>query len=161
MSESTKTGVYGTLPEFKFLQPDERDAYLVVANDLLQGVMVLSNETHMPPRSCAMLAAHALECALKAYLWQVGRNVEIQNPKTRHDLIALWNLAHAEGLAISESPPVWCAVLSVGHGPNFYFRYQVGEGRNLVHGGQTPELVSMFAELGEIVKLVERSTSWQ
>ncbi len=127
---------------------------MIVARDLLQGVEALSNLPNVSPRGCALIAAHALECALKAFLWHKGKK-KIWGRKVQHDLVALWNMAYKEGLSIPQVVPDWCAILSSGHGPNFYFRYQKGEGKTVVHGGQTPALIPMAVELKKLIKMVE------
>ncbi len=58
-------------------------------------------------------------------------------------------------LNIEQDPPDWVMILSSGHGPNFYFRYQEGEEKSVVHGGQTPALISMAVELKKLIKMVE------
>ncbi|MCX5827944.1 MAG: hypothetical protein NTV58_08080 [Deltaproteobacteria bacterium] len=129
---------------------------MVVARDLLQGVEALSTLQNISPRGCALIAAHALECTLKAFLWHKGKKSEIREPKVQHDLVALWNMAYEEKtLSIPKMPPAWCKILSSGHGPNFYFRYQEGERKTVVHGGQTPALIPMAVELKKLVELVE------
>ena len=83
--------------------------------------------------------------------------------KVRHDIAELWNLAYKEKiLSIPEVPPDWVKILGWGHGPNFYFRYQEGEkdqkgNRTIVHGGQTPALIPMAAELGELIRKVQHA----
>jgi hypothetical protein len=134
-------------------QLTEEDGYMIVARDLLQGVEALSTlPPNVHPRSCAMLAAHALECVLKAFLWHRGKE-EIRG----HNLVDLWKKAHRGGLSIPKDPPDWVTILSSGHGPNYYFRYQEGEGGTIVHGGQWPELISMRDELKNLIKTVELS----
>jgi hypothetical protein len=141
--------------EFFMCQPTEGEGYMVVARDLLQGVEALSSVQNISPRSCAFIAAQALECVLKAFLWHKGEKAEIREPKVRHDLIALWDLAYKKKiLSIQEVPPDWCKILSVGHGPNFYLRYQEGEGKTVVHGGQTPALIPMAIELKKLIEMV-------
>ena len=103
-----------------------------------------------------MIAAHALECALKAFLWHKGKKTEIRNPKVQHDLVTLWSMAYKEkALSIPKVPPDWVKILSSGHGPNFYFRYQKGKGKTVLHGGQTPALIPMAVELKKLIKIVE------
>jgi hypothetical protein len=137
-------------------QPTEEDAYMIVARDLLQGVDALSTLPNVSPRGCALIAAHALECALKAFLWHMGKKRGIREYDVQHDLVALWNMAYKEkGLSIQRVPPDWVAILSSGHGPNFYFRYQEGEGKIVVHGGQTPALIPMVVELKKLIEMVE------
>jgi len=149
------------LPLVRLAKPTQGDGYMIVARDLLQGVEALSVLPNVSPRCCALLAAHALECALKAFLWHKGKKTEIRTRDVQHDLIALWNMAYEEGLNIPEIPPDWVATLSEGHGPNFYFRYQegakVGKKATIVHGGSTPALIPMAAELKKLFKLVERA----
>ena len=143
-----------TLASLEILQPDDGDGYLVVARDLLQGVKALSTCESIPPRACALIAAHTLECVLKAYLWHKEKIRELKDAK--HNILVLWNLAYGEKtLGISETPPDWVRILSEGHGPNFYFRYQEGPSRIIAHGGQTPALVPMAAELSGLLKQVE------
>jgi hypothetical protein len=57
-------------------------------------------------------------------------------------------------LNIEEDPPDWCKILSSGHGPNFYFRYQEGKGKTVVHGGQTPALIPMAFALKNLIEMV-------
>ena len=97
-----------------------------------------------------------MECALKAFLWHKGKKEDIRKAKVQHNLIALWDMSYNEKtLNIPKSPPDWVKILSVGHGPNFYFRYQEGEGKTVVNGGQTPELIPMVIALKELVEEVE------
>jgi hypothetical protein len=124
------------LPALRVGQPTEGDGYMIVARDLLQGVEALSTLPNVSSRGCALIAGHALECALKALLWHKGKKKEIRAPDVQHDLVALWNMAYKEGLSIPQVVPDWCTILSSGHGPNFYFRYQKGQGKTVVHGGQ-------------------------
>lgn len=143
-----------TLPSLKILQPDDGDGYMVVARDLLQGVKALSTCESISPRACALIAAHTLECVLKAYLWHKQKISQLKDAK--HNILVLWNLAYVEKtLGISKNPPDWVRILSEGHGPNFYFRYQKGQNQKIAHCGQTPELVPMAAELSGLFKKVE------
>jgi hypothetical protein len=67
-------------------QLTEGNGYMIVARDLLQGVEALSTfPPNVHPRSCAILAAHALECTLKAFLWHKGKN----RLGGEHDLLKL------------------------------------------------------------------------
>ena len=143
------------LPALRMGQPTEGDGYMIVARDLLQGVEALSTLPNVSSRSCALIAAHALECALKAFLWHKGKKKEIRARDVQHDLVALWNMAYKQkGLSIPQVPPDWVAILSSGHGPNFYFRYQKGGGNTVVHGGQTPALIPMAVALKNLIEMV-------
>lgn len=135
-------------------QPTEGDGYMTVARDLLQGVEALSTLPHIPKRSCALIAAHALECTLKAFLWHKGRKKEINDPCVRHNLVLLWKMAYKEGLSIPEGPPDWCTILSLGHNREYYFRYQMGQGKTIVNGGDTPALRPMADELKKLIEIV-------
>ena len=160
MSESEQSSGSNILLSFETRHPDEKDGYIVVARDLSKGALALSTETNIPLRGFAMLAAQTLECTLKAYLWHVGCEKEINNHKIRHDLTALWKLAQEKGLAVSKSPPTWCVILGDGHGLGYYFRYQQGKVQGtVVNGGQMPEPGLTCKELCEVLKLVENSIS--
>ncbi len=146
--------INAVLPALRMGQPTEGDGYMIVARDLLQGFEALSTLPNVSSRSCALIAAHALECALKAFLWHKGKKEEIRARDVQHDLVALWNMAYKEGLSIPQVPPDWCTILSSGHGPNFYFRYQKGQGKTVVHGGQTPALIPMADALKNLIEMV-------
>lgn len=136
---------------------------MIVARDLLQGVEALSTLRSISPRACALIAAHALECALKAFLWHRGKKTEIRDRKVQHDIATLWDMAYKEKtLGIPETPPDWVEILGWGHRPNFYFRYQEGEkdkggNKTIVHGGQTPALIPMAVELSKLVEMVQHT----
>lgn len=141
------------LPALRMVQPTQADGYMIVARDLLQGVEALSTLLNVSSRSCALIAAHALECALKVFLWHKGKK-KIWARDVQHNLVALWNMAYKEGLSIPQVPPDWVTILSSGHGPNFYFRYQEGERKTVVHGGQTPALIPMSVALKNLIEMV-------
>lgn len=154
------SSICGILPILKWVQPDEGEGYLVVARDLFKGVEALSTAIHIPPRACALIASHALECTLKAYLLHKGKRSELKKREIRHNIQALWNLVYREQtLGIPEQPPDWVQILGDGHGPNFYFRYQEGENKTIVNGGQTPALVPMTDGLRKLLEQVELSTN--
>ena len=143
-----------TVPALRGVQPTEGEGYMIVARDLLKVVEALSIlPPNVPPRGCAMLAAHALECALKAFLWHKGKEREIRKHDVQHDLVALWNMAYEEGLGIPQVLPDWVTILSSGHKP-YYFRYQKGQGGTIVHGGSTPALISMRDALKNLIEMV-------
>jgi hypothetical protein len=150
---SHSTGKF-TVPALRMVQPTEGKGYMIVARDLLQAVEALSIlPPNVSPRGCALIAAHALECVLKAFLWHKGKK-RIWTRKDQHNLVVLWNIAYKEGLSIPQVPPDWITILSSGHGPNFYFRYQKGEGGTIVHGGSTPELIPMRDALKNLIEMV-------
>jgi len=143
-----------TLPALRIGQPTEGDGYMIVARDLLQGVEALSTLPNVSSRNCALIAAHTLECELKAFLWHKEKKKSWARDD-QHDLVALWNMAYKEGLSIPQVPPDWVTILSSGHGPNFYFRYQEGERKTVVHGGQTPALIPMSVALKNLIEMVK------
>jgi hypothetical protein len=149
------------LPAKRMGQPTQGDGYMAVARELLPGVKALSTLPNVPSRAAALIAAHALECALKAFLWHKGKDSEILAGKVKHDLLKLWDMAFKEGLGISQAPPDWCRILSLGHGPSFYFRYQEGarngKQKTIVHGGSTPALEPMAVALRKLIETVERT----
>lgn len=153
------TGIINvSAPSPEIAKVDEGEGYLVVARELFKGVEALSTIQGIPPRSCALIAAHALECALKAYLWNRVKRSELKSREVRHNIEALWNLAYFEKtLGIPEQLPNWVRILCDGHGPNFYFRYQEGKNKTIVNGGQTPALEPMAIELHELLKQVEQA----
>jgi len=155
MVQEVNSSINATLPSFSMAQPTQGEGYMIVASDLLQGVEALSSLQNISPRGCALIAAHALECALKAFLWHRGKETEIRGKKVQHDIVILWNMAYKEKtLDIPEVPLAWVKILGSGHRPNFYFRYQEGEKHTVVHGGQTPALIPMAAELRKLVEMV-------
>ena len=149
------------LPSVKIKELTDGDGYLIVARDLLQGVHALSTILGIPSRACELIASHALECALKAFLWHRGKKEEIRKPKVQHDLIALWDMVFKEKVFnIPETPPNWVQILSRVHGRNYYFRYQTGEKYQtckpvIVHMAQTLALIPMAEELSKIIEMVE------
>lgn len=160
MSDSIRANI--TLPSIQMGNPSVIDAHMIVARDLLQSIVALSIVDNISSRGCALIAAHTLECTLKAFLCYKGKNKEIRDSGVRHNLIALWDMVHNESpLIIPKSQPDWVRILSVGHGPNFYFRYQEGEEKNIVHGGQTPALIPMASELKLLFEKVEASIKCQ
>ena len=137
------------------LQPTEVDGYMIVANQLSLAVEALSKFETLPTRGCALLAAQALECVLKALICHGGKSF----PKNeQHNLLALWSIAEeTQRIDIPKEPPDWVKILSIGHGPRFYFRYQQGAEKNTVHGGQTPALIPMAQALSSLLKDVSNS----
>lgn len=140
------------VPMPRISQPTEVDGFRVVAEELLQAIDALSTVNGIHPRGCAMLAAHALECMLKAVLWHNGNKIK------GHKILSLWDEVFKQNiLNISKTPPDWVRVLAEGHSP-FYFRYQIGaDNSTIVMGGQTPALIPMASELRKLLEMVKKS----
>jgi hypothetical protein len=96
-----------------------------------------------------MVSAHALECILKAFLSRSGDDSRVKQSDVRHNLNALWSLAHSEGLDIPGQPPQWVASLSHLHDAPYYLRYSTG-----VHGIVTPAPEPMLGELAALIEQV-------
>jgi len=155
----TSFSLEGKLPCYSMAQPTIGQGYMIVARDLLQGVEALSTFKNISDRACAMIAAHALECTLKAFLWHRGKKIEISKIKVRHNIETLWKMAYMEkDLSIPKTPPDWVKVLALGHRPNYYYRYQIGQGKTVVHAGSTPELMPMAVGLRRLVEIVKLAT---
>ena len=71
------------------------------------------------------------------------------NRNLRHDLVALWNLAVSEGLAVQSAAPSWLVELGHLHNAPYYLRYSTG-----VHGLVTPSDQPMVDELAAVVTQV-------
>ena len=68
--------------------------YFGVAQEMMPAVRLLANAS--PPASplaLCLVAAHVLECLLKAYLSRDGDDARLTKKAGRHDLNGLWKLA--------------------------------------------------------------------
>lgn len=122
--------------------------YFGVATNLIGGVAILAASGSKCGSPLAMLAAHTLECLLKAYLSRSGSDSRVRGP-IQHDLEKLWRLAHLDGLRIASSPPDWAARLGELHKPPFYLRYSTG-----VNGVILPAAQPMAVELAALIPIV-------
>lgn len=124
-------------------------AYIDIARELIQGVKVLSINNSFP-RPCSLLAAQALENTLKAHIAHTLKKRNIS-----HILVDLWQVVSNENsIEIPLNPPLWVETLSLMHGPNFYFRYQEGEGKTIADGTAYPHLIQMTEELTQLWEMV-------
>lgn len=102
-----------------------------------------------------MLAAHSLECILKALSLLKGVNeTEIYNATARHNLEVLWRLSF--GYNLSTKMPVWVSLLLFMHGRPFYGRYQQDQNNNVVDTGCYPLLIPMVAKLEHVLKKAKK-----
>ena len=124
--------------------------YLGIAHNMLEGVVVLSKAA---PHSLALpfVAAHVLECLLKAYLSRHGSDAEVKKRGVRHNLAALWRMCRADGLPIPEAPE-WVINLSHIHDEPYFLRYSTN-----VHGLSTPGAEPMTSELRGLASIVSQN----
>jgi hypothetical protein len=125
------------------------DTYFGVAEQMLRGVQVLAAASPPPALALALVAAHVLECLLKAYLSRGGSDAALKQKEVRHNLNALWAMAFAQGLRIPESPPDWVDRLSGLHDDPYHLRYSTG-----VHGIVSPGAEPMTSELAALLETV-------
>ena len=141
----SKATASAMLPPLRVLSAGPPHTYVGIAGAMLEGVKVLAASPHPLALPLALLAAHVLECTLKAYLSRDGDDSRVRQADIRHNLGALWSLAHAEGLSIPSGPPQWVSMLSHLHKAPYYLRYSTG-----VHGISSPAAQPMTAELNAL-----------
>ena len=138
-----------TLEPMRALPAGPPHTYIGIAESFLPGIRILAGALPSAPLPLAMLCAHTLECILKAYLSRTGDDTCVKRPDLRHNLNALWSLAHAQGLAVPATPPDWAACLSGLHKSPYYLRYSTG-----IHGIVSPAPEPMASELGALLEQV-------
>ena len=138
-----------TLPPLRILPAGPPHTYLGIAYAMLPGVGILAAASPLPALPLAMVSAHVLECILKAYLSRSGDDRQVKQRDVRHNLNALWSLAHADGLSIQSQPPQWVDCLSHLHDSPYYLRYSTG-----AHGISTPAPEPMTTELALLIEQV-------
>ena len=125
-------------------------AYMASAEGLLHGVLALSGIDKDVAPSRTFLAAQVLECALKAYLANIGvSESDLKKKSRRHNLEVLWKESVSHGLGISASPPDWCVRLNQLHDTPYHLRYPLR-----VHGLVLPGSEPMTSELKSVVAAV-------
>lgn len=141
-----------TLPPLTTSPVTPQAGYLAAAQSLMPGLTFLGTGSPAEARALAFLAAHVLECLLKAFLTPpLGANPALKEANIRHNLTGLWEMAASNGLAFSADPPLWVSVLGAIHGAPYHLRYQAG-----VHGMQLPPAQPMVAEIGTLLETVRR-----
>ena len=143
-----------TLPSLRVEPAGPPHTYQGIAFAMLPGARILADASPLPALPLAMVSAHVLECTLKAYLSRTGDDRKVRAnkcPNVRHNLNALWTLAHSDGLNIQSQPPQWVACLSQLHDSPYFLRYSTG-----VHGMSTPAPEPMTTELAALVEQVQR-----
>jgi hypothetical protein len=129
--------------------PAPPHTYFGVAQSMMPGVTILAAASPSPPLPLCLVAAHVLECLLKAYLSRDGSDAKVRDPKVRHDLNALWRMAFEQDLPVPESPPEWVDRLSGLHNHPYHLRYSTG-----VHGIVSPAPELMASELRALLETV-------
>lgn len=122
--------------------------YLGVARNMMVGVRVLAAALPPPASALALVAAHVLECLLKAFLTRHRPGDELKT----HNLIKLWNDALYDGLPVHKTPPAWVDCLNHLHNGPYYLRYSTE-----VHGIVTPRAEPMTSELSDLVEVVQQA----
>src|SRR4051794_37534800 len=122
--------------------PGPPHTYLGVAESILPGIQAIASQSRPPAIAGSLLAAHMVECLLKAYLSRSGNDDRLKAKGLRHNITALWQLAEAEGLKFPSPSPPWVATLSNLHDSPYYLRYSTG-----VHGVVTPPIVPLAQDL--------------
>jgi hypothetical protein len=142
-----------TLEPVRTLPAAPPHTYLGVAQSMMPGVTALGAASPPSPLALALVAAHVLECLLKAYLFRGGPNAalkrELRKNELLHDLTGLWARAFDEGLQVQKSPPDWAGCLSGLHKRPYYLRYSPA-----VHGIVSPAAEPMTAELAALLETV-------
>lgn len=132
------------------VSPAPPHTYFGVAQSLMPGVRVLAAASPPPAHALALVAAHVVECLLKAYLSRDGSDDGLRNQKIYHDLKALWEMAYTRGLRVPKSPYSWVDCLSGLHKNPYYLRYSTG-----VHGIVLPSAEPMTSELAALLEVVQ------
>jgi len=150
MEPTTATGSI-TLQPVTTSPPRPPHTYFGVAQSMMPGVKILAAASPPCALALALVAAHVLECLLKAYLSRDGSEAGLRDPGLRHNLNALWARAFEQGLQVSESPPSWVDCLSVLHDTPYYLRYSTG-----ANAIPSPGTEPMTTELLALLDIVQR-----
>lgn len=131
--------------------PEPPDTYFGVAESLLPGLRPLASGMPATALSLAFLAAHILECLLKAAVTKTERSDQAlkSNQKLRHNIDALWKLAISNGMPLSLSQPTWVENLSRLHAPPYHLRYSTS-----VHAVTSPVAEPMTTDLIALLEQV-------
>jgi hypothetical protein len=126
-------------------------AFLGSAESMLEGVRVLAEADAVPAVALTVLAGHAAECGLKAFLAKVGIDeAQLSRAPFGHDVIRLWEEAASRGLAIATSPlPDWVTQLARVYSAPYVARYPMG-----VHGLVLPNSTALSVGVEQLVNQV-------
>jgi len=137
------------LEDVSTAKPAPPETYLGVAESMCLGVVLMAKHGNAG-LALPLVAAHTLECALKAYLSRDGKDARLRTRSLRHNLEELWNLAKAENLPIGDVPD-WVTNLSRIHNEPYYLRYSTG-----IHGILTPAPEPMTTDLSALIGKVRQ-----
>lgn len=158
-SAATGSGAI-TFPAAALFPPSDGQSFVATARQFWQGAQILAESNVGPPLPGALLAAQALECALKALLWTKGRDVsQLRKPPLGHDLEALWKATAVATCTVATLPPQWCACLNALHDRPFHGRYPSG-----LNGFQTPNAKQTVRDIDQVLSLAEeavRTAPWR
>jgi hypothetical protein len=102
-------------------------ALLECAEQYVEAVGILANgRGGRSAEPVCLIARHGAELALQAYLCHSGSSQD-ELTDARHDLLCLWESAHAKGLAIEASPPYWVQVINFAFDRPFLTPARVGQ----------------------------------
>ena len=146
MTGASAGGTLGPLQSGKAGPPY---TYVGVALSMVNGAKALAALENPPHVALAFLAAHGLECILKAYLSRGGDDAAVKHKEIRHNLNELWSQAVANGLVIPPTPPSWVSTLSELHERPYYLRYSTD-----VHAMGVPPSQPMTTELNDLFLMV-------
>ena len=116
----------------------------------MRGVVVLAASHPVPSTALTFVAAHVLECLLKAILSKRGMSEkDLKDKVRRHNLARLWQDAAAGGPPFTTAIPAWVDRLNGLHDRPFFLRYPT-----TVHGLVLPATPSMVEELAALLPQV-------
>ena len=105
---------------------------------------------HLPVRTSAVLGAHCVELALKAFLLSRGWTDQGLEKELGHHLARTWTEAAAAGLGVSANAPPWCQLLDSIHDFPYVGRYPPRNG-DLV----TPHPRDIATQVNDLIGLVD------
>lgn len=92
-------------------------AYMRRAREFCDGYRILAASGQSVVAPMLVLAGHAVELALKAYLLKAGWTEDDLAHKVRHNLLTAWRRAQADGLDLNAVPPPWLTTVHGAHDP--------------------------------------------
>ena len=130
--------------------PSSGTSLLAGARECSRAVSVLAYHSS-GVRPFAILAAHSVELALKAFLRHRGRSDD-QLRAMGHNLLDAWSAASDAGLAIGADVPSWVQSLNSVHDQPFFGRYPPANS-----GLVTPNARQLEFHLTELLEIVART----